>query len=403
MMQSLLGSALVKKGLMNAGDLETIAKNQSPHPAYFARGVVAMGIINDEDLANFVAELSKKERAERPLADKIDRSWFDSLDHQLISLLEFVPLAVEQGRMTVAVVDPSDREHLRKIEFLIGMRIRPVVASISDIHAALTELVPGFEAVMSPFERFITELSESPIEIPEVGEKPAGMFDFDAARSDEGEFQDLSSDSMEVSEPVSDEIEIPNLTDLPSIDGDDTPMFAVTGIPAVEQAVDVINVAAQNVDVGVDVDVDVDVGVDHIAVEAKVDLPVIESTNPDASVIATINEITLHLSTIAHADRAVAAKRQLSEIIPELRIVRGLQSADDPVVLILGWAGDFIEELSEADMNEIRKNLAAEGEVRQVADGRFLLSFDDRAALIRLTTPWSDAYSKPLKRLFRFF
>jgi hypothetical protein len=320
--------------------------------------------------------------------------------------------------MTVAVVDPSDREHLRKIEFLIGMRIRPVVASISDIHAALTELVPGFEAVMSPFERFITELSESPIEIPEVGEKPAGMFDFDAARSDEGEFQDMNADSVVATEQVSEEIEIPNLNDLQPIDGDDTPLFAVQDKAVASEAVAPVDLGVSvdsstdldlsvdnNVDenIGVSTDQNIDVNRDSAATEAKVDIQTPESTTPDATIMATINELTLQISTIGTADRAVVAKRQLGAIIPELMIVRGVTSPGDPVVLILAWAGDFIESLSESDIDFIRQNLADNDLVRQSSDGRFLFRFGDRAALIRLRTPWSDAYTKPLKRLFRFF
>lgn len=270
MLKSRLGSMLLENGLVSKNDFETIEKNSSYHAAAFAKGVVALGIVDDEELAAIIAETTPFKRAPRDLVATAQSNALETLDVQLMSRFEAVPLSLEGNHLSIAVADPMDKVTLRQLEFFTGLKIRPVIASLSQIRRALARIVKGFVPRETPFELFLQQYNSSQ-ERPayaraaeeeqqaqqaeeakwakEASEKLQTM-DFDSARSDEGEYEDLSleDDSLTgfVDAAMSSDV---NTSKLTKIDGDDaavqTAVAPAATVPANEEEIDAFDIDAQ--------------------------------------------------------------------------------------------------------------------------------------------------------------
>ena len=187
---------------------------------HLPKALSPLGVLTDKALAQTVAQAARVPFIAEDLAGQMDRSVLDQYDWQLMTLLECLPLKLENGRLKVAVADPLDRLTIRKLEFCTGMKLSLVVAPISDIHDCLASVVKNFRPEITPFEKFLAQHADVAGQVETVsgtGSSVSGLFDFDAARTDESEFVDMADITIGHDEPTA----VQETIALEKIDGDD--------------------------------------------------------------------------------------------------------------------------------------------------------------------------------------
>jgi hypothetical protein len=152
---SSLGTLLVEDGLLTESDRRLIRRGCGANGA-FARGVLALGLLDEDELAAFIAEKTRWRIAGREALRHPAREAIGLIDLPLIERLEVVPLKLEGGKLHVAMLDPLDADTVRQIEFFTGHAVRPVIATLSQIRAGITALHKGYKPLRSSFEEFLT-------------------------------------------------------------------------------------------------------------------------------------------------------------------------------------------------------------------------------------------------------
>lgn len=133
-----VGEILLREGIINNAQLDEALKKQRESDKPLGRVLVEMGVITESVKMSFLkrqlgydlVSLSGMEIAPLTLT-LIPRHI--AVKHHL------VPIRMERDGLVVAMEDPSDLVLLDNLKTLVGMRIKPVIASTSDIEEALNQ------------------------------------------------------------------------------------------------------------------------------------------------------------------------------------------------------------------------------------------------------------------------
>lgn len=150
-----LGQLLVNEGLLTESDRILIRTASGTQGAAFARGVIAIGLLDEEELAAFLAEKTKWRVADKDLSRESRKDAWAAIDRLLVERLEVMPLRLEGDTLLVAMVDPLDRDTIEQLRFFTGCRIKPVIATLSQIRAGLAKLLSDFKPASSQLENFL--------------------------------------------------------------------------------------------------------------------------------------------------------------------------------------------------------------------------------------------------------
>jgi len=156
MAASKLGQLLVEDGLLTEHDRRMIRSSSGAGGSAFAKSLIALGLVDEDELAAFIADRTHFRIASKDLQSETDDRALGAVDVPLLLRLEVLPLKLEGTAMIVAMADPLDRDTIRQLEFFTGYRIKPVIATLGQIRAGLRRIVPDWEPKALPFERFIT-------------------------------------------------------------------------------------------------------------------------------------------------------------------------------------------------------------------------------------------------------
>jgi twitching motility protein PilT len=143
-----LGEILVENGLINTNQLKDALKRQAQTGGQIGSLLVEMGAIKTDDLLNFLSQ-----QLGIPAANlfKIDISpdILKLLPIEKIKNLKVIPISIEEGSVTLAMVNPRDAASIRDIEFSIGKQVNPVVVPASQMEAAIQSLVLNPQASLT--------------------------------------------------------------------------------------------------------------------------------------------------------------------------------------------------------------------------------------------------------------
>lgn len=163
---SRLGDFLMQEGLLSLSDRRLIHRESSAHNGSFARSVLATGLVNDEELSALLAAKTSFRRAAKDIFHEIDMEMKQPIPTHVLAWLEVLPLSVKEGVLSLAMVDPTDSDSVNQIRFFSGLRVRPVIATRSEIlrglHKIGAELPidgPRLEDLMKPQEQGIASSS----------------------------------------------------------------------------------------------------------------------------------------------------------------------------------------------------------------------------------------------------
>ena len=152
---SRLGDFLMQEGLLSASDRRLIRRESSSHNGSFARSVLAVGILNEEELSTLLAAKTSFRRALKDILHEVDPDMGQPVPLHILAWLEVLPLSVKDGVLSVAMVDPTDLDAANQVRFFTGLRVRPVIATRSEILRGLRKIGAELPIEGNRLETFI--------------------------------------------------------------------------------------------------------------------------------------------------------------------------------------------------------------------------------------------------------
>lgn len=155
-MSTKLGHLLVAEGLLSEQDRKTIHEASGSAPGAFAKGILALGLLGDDELAAFLADRTHFRVAAKDIFSEVDDRALGAIDTPLLRQLEVLPLRLDSNVLAVGMIDPLDRATVHQIEFFTGCKVRPLIATLKQVRMGLARLIPGYQPTPSPFEVFMS-------------------------------------------------------------------------------------------------------------------------------------------------------------------------------------------------------------------------------------------------------
>jgi type IV pilus assembly protein PilB len=131
-----LADVLLEEGLITADQLDQATAEQERLGRTLGRVLIDLGMVKETDL---VAALARQVGLEYvDLTDQhIDPAAASLVSEQVARRYRAMPIRFEDGRLIVAMSDPSNVFALDDIRTITGMDVKPVVATAGDIEAAI--------------------------------------------------------------------------------------------------------------------------------------------------------------------------------------------------------------------------------------------------------------------------
>jgi hypothetical protein len=133
-----LGELLVRAGLVAPNDLMAALATARAAHRRLGEVLVEQELVNDRDLGRLVAQQEDLEFVDLGKHD-LERRAVDLLSERTARRYHAIPVRFEGPGVVVAVADPTDGEGLDAIVTEVPGGVRFVVATQSEVDAALTE------------------------------------------------------------------------------------------------------------------------------------------------------------------------------------------------------------------------------------------------------------------------
>lgn len=131
-----LGEMMIEAGLINDFQLSVALGQQTQWGSKLGANLIKLGFIRENDVA-FVLELQLgiKWLSLRDL--DIPEEAINSIASDVAIKYNIIPVAVDKNFITLAMPDPSDLMVMDTVAFVTHKKVRPVIATYSDIEWAL--------------------------------------------------------------------------------------------------------------------------------------------------------------------------------------------------------------------------------------------------------------------------
>jgi len=129
---------LVKSGVLTAAAIEAIGRQPEYQKLPLFDGLLASGTLSEEALADALAGMLELPRLSLPTVS-LEPEAMKLLGEKPCRKYACVALRVEGKALVVAIANPANYEAIRDIEFIVGMPVRPAVATQTEIGEALEQ------------------------------------------------------------------------------------------------------------------------------------------------------------------------------------------------------------------------------------------------------------------------
>ena len=162
-----LGALLIEDGLINEAQLASALAESTQTGERIGETVVRHGWATEDDIARLLAEQVHLDYLQRA-SIFFDGEALGRLTREDAQRLEALPTRVRDGRVVVAVSDPTN-ERLAAVRDLMGQETVIVVVSKSALDAGLqSDLLAGGRGVKSSGEYIEVKHEEDPLQPPEL-------------------------------------------------------------------------------------------------------------------------------------------------------------------------------------------------------------------------------------------
>ena len=171
-----IGDILISEGKITQGQLEEALLLQKEDRREIGQILLSLGYINKLDLAQSLAKRLRLEYIEVTERD-VDREVVTLVDQKVLRKHGAMPLRVEDGRLLVAMSDPTDFYALEDLKMISGYPITPVVAVDDEIRRVQNKVFAMGEGIAEILE----EAADGSISLEDFGEVELGDGDADNA------------------------------------------------------------------------------------------------------------------------------------------------------------------------------------------------------------------------------
>lgn len=141
-----LGELLVRAGLISEEQLETALESQQVQGGKIGEVLVRELVVTEDEIAQALAEQKGYEHVSLA-GTVIDRGAALLLPLGMVRRRGVIPIAIDDGTLTLAMADPLDVQAIDETELRTGMRVQPVVAAASQVRFAIEKYVAGGDAL----------------------------------------------------------------------------------------------------------------------------------------------------------------------------------------------------------------------------------------------------------------
>ena len=131
-----LADVLAQQGILTKQTLDQVLSRLGGVTAAFGQTLVSEGVLSEDQLACALA-VQFDLPCDLLQEFRVDQSFYDSMSVKLMRRHPFIPIALQQGRLTISIPDPQNLLALDELELLLGYPLDLVVSSRSAILAAL--------------------------------------------------------------------------------------------------------------------------------------------------------------------------------------------------------------------------------------------------------------------------
>ena len=131
-----LMDVLIRQGILPKPTLDEVLSRLGGVTAALGQTLVSEGILSEDQLARALAAQFDLP-CDLLTEFRVDQLFYDSMSVKLMQRHPFIPIAENQGRLTIAIPDPQNLLALDDLELLLGRPLDLVVSSKSAILAAL--------------------------------------------------------------------------------------------------------------------------------------------------------------------------------------------------------------------------------------------------------------------------
>ncbi|MBE0475733.1 MAG: Flp pilus assembly complex ATPase component TadA [Coriobacteriia bacterium] len=143
-----LGELLVRSGVVTAVALEDALDVQRREGGKLGAVLVRLGMTTEERIAETLARQKGLEHVDLSVR-RIDRAAASLLPERLARRHGIIPIGMEDGRLVLAMADPLDIASIDDTELRTGHKVRPVVATASQIRRAVDRFLTSNDVFLA--------------------------------------------------------------------------------------------------------------------------------------------------------------------------------------------------------------------------------------------------------------
>jgi type IV pilus assembly protein PilB len=133
-----LGEMLIEEGVINDLQLATALGDQKQWGGKIGEILLRMNMVTEEDLAYALqARLKVKWLSLKEM--KIQEAIIKLVPEDTAKSFNVVPVGIKKTTLYIAMTDPTDLKTLDTLSFNLGMTVKPVIATQSDIKWAIAK------------------------------------------------------------------------------------------------------------------------------------------------------------------------------------------------------------------------------------------------------------------------
>jgi type IV pilus assembly protein PilB len=128
---------LIRNGLLTLDQVRgALAATQGTQVSWLER-LIIFGVLDEEDVCRSVGAAYRLTRCSRAVLEMVPAKILALLPPELALEHRAIPVGLEDGDLRLAMVDPTDADAAREIEFFTGLRPQREVALASAVAEAL--------------------------------------------------------------------------------------------------------------------------------------------------------------------------------------------------------------------------------------------------------------------------
>lgn len=160
-----LGELLVREGLLTAHQLEDALTTQKARGGRLGDVLVGLGFVDERELARVLAAQLGVDVVDLRSAE-LDPQVLALLPEDVARDLHAIPIAVEGGRVVVAVSDPLDETLTDRLITALAQPVRLVIAARSDIDRAIAVVYRSTARIGDALRDFEARMEEHRASLP---------------------------------------------------------------------------------------------------------------------------------------------------------------------------------------------------------------------------------------------